>query len=107
VVVYPFVVLPLYRKTFGAIGMTLGEYLRALRPAVTGTLVMTLIVETVRQGITASQPLLLRLAIEVAVGTLAYLGTVWLLHRDRVIAVLRTIQKLWPRRTSLSPDTTG
>jgi len=107
VVVYPFIVLPLYRKTFRAIGMTLPEYFRALRPAVTGTLVMTGFVEVAKRSLNASQPLLLRLAIEVAVGALAYLGIVWLLHRDRVMAIFRAIKKLLPLRTTLAPESVG
>lgn len=100
VVAYPFIVLPLYRKTFQAIGMSLAEYLRSLRPAVTGTLVMAALVELVKRSLGPGHPLLLRLALQVAAGALAYLGTVWLLHRDRVIAVFRIVQKLLPLKSS-------
>jgi teichuronic acid exporter len=104
VVAYPFIVLPLYRKTFRTISMTTAEYLRALRPAVTGTMVMVAVVELVKRGLGAGHPLLFRLALQVVFGALAYSATVWLLHRDRVIAVFRTIQKLLPRKNSLAPE---
>jgi teichuronic acid exporter len=104
VVTYPFIVLPLYRKTFRAIGMTLAEYFRALRPAVSGTLVMAALVELVKPALDPGHPLLFRLVLQVAVGALSYLGTVWLFHRDRVIAVFRTIHKLLPLKTSVAQE---
>jgi O-antigen/teichoic acid export membrane protein len=103
VLFYPFIVLPLYHKTFKAIDMRVGEYLRALRPAATATAVMIPAVEWVRHSVALSRPLLVRLAIEVAAGALVYLGTLWLLHRDRVLLLVRTVKKVWQQKTSVTP----
>ncbi|HUA13992.1 MAG TPA: lipopolysaccharide biosynthesis protein [Verrucomicrobiae bacterium] len=99
VVAYPFIVLPLYWKTFRAIGMSLAEYLRALRPAVSGTIVMILCVEAAKHSLAPAGGLLFRLTVEVGVGMISYVAPVWLLHRDRVMAVIRVLQKIGPRRT--------
>jgi PST family polysaccharide transporter len=94
VVAYPFIVLPLYRKTFQAIDMSIGEYLKALRPALTGTLVMIPIVEWARYSSPPTLPLIARLVIEVSAGAVAYMATLFLLHRDRLAALFRTAKQL-------------
>jgi len=104
VVFYPFIVLPLYHKTFKAIGMRVGEYLRALRPATTATVAMIPAVEWVRHSAPLSQPLLARLALEVAAGAFVYLATLWLLHRDRVLLLVRTVKNVWQQKSSLTPS---
>jgi teichuronic acid exporter len=89
VVAYPFVAIPLYRKTFQAIGMKTGEYVRAVRPALDGSLGMAAAVIALKWFLPTSQPLLLRLILEVAAGALIYAGVVLLLHRDRAVNFLR------------------
>jgi len=84
VVAYPFVVLPLYHKTFRTIGMKIGEYIRALRPALDGTMAMALCVELVKHTLAPSLPLVVRLTLEIMTGIAVYAGTLWVLHRERV-----------------------
>lgn len=100
VVAYPFVVVPLYYQTFKAIGMKLGDYLRALVPASTGIIVMIPVVEWVRHRLATTGPLLARLALEVFAGALVYFATVWLLHKDRVLLLIRTVKETWQRKSS-------
>jgi len=104
VAAYPFVVLPLYRKTFQTIDMKTGEYFRALRPALNGTVLMFLAVESVKHNIAPAWPLLLRLVVEVAVGALVYLGALWLLHQQRVLLLIQTAKTLRPRRAPLAGE---
>ena len=107
VVAYPLVVLPLYRKTFQAIGMNIGEYLRALRPALTGTVVMIPAVEWVRHSLAANHSLLLRLAAEVTVGAFVYLGTLWLLHRERLMVLIQGLKNFWPKKNPRAGNATA
>jgi PST family polysaccharide transporter len=88
VAAYPLVALPLYWKTFKTIEMPVGDYLRALRPALHGTVVMVLAV-TLLKWTLAAQPFLLRLILEIATGAAAYVTTLLLLHRERMMTFLR------------------
>ena len=101
VVAYPFVVLPLYYKTFQAIGMQTGEYFRALRPALNGMIAMIPAVEWVKYGLAPTRSLSLRLGFEVAAGTLAYLGTLWLLHKERIMALIQGVKNLRPKQAPI------
>lgn len=90
VVAYPLVAWPLYRKTFQSIGMQVGEYLRALRPATDGVVVMTLGVLILKRVIASSHlPLLARLLLEILTGTVLYTGTLLILHRSRISVFLQ------------------
>jgi PST family polysaccharide transporter len=96
VAAYPLVALPLYWKTFKTIEMPVGDYLRALRPALHGTVVMVLAV-TLLKWTLAAQPFLLRLILEIATGAAAYVTTLLLLHRERMMTFLRAARNF--RRT--------
>jgi O-antigen/teichoic acid export membrane protein len=98
VVGYPFVVLPLYYKTFQTIGLRTDEYLRALRPALSGTIAMIPAVLFVKYGLAPTSPVLLRLLLEIATGAFVYVAAVWLLHRERVMVVIQTARHLRPQK---------
>jgi O-antigen/teichoic acid export membrane protein len=85
VIAYPIVVVPLYRKTFRAIGMPLREYLRALRPALEGVLAMTAAVLAVKWLFHPARIVPLLIA-EIIIGTAAYAAMLLLFHRRRVMA---------------------
>jgi teichuronic acid exporter len=89
VVAYPFVAIPLYRKTFSTIGMRTGEYLRAIRPAFDGSLAMVAVVGLLKWTLPSTQPLLLRLICEVTAGALIYVAVVLVFHRDRALNFVR------------------
>jgi PST family polysaccharide transporter len=107
VAAYPLVAVPLYRKTFQRIGMSLGEYLRALRPALSGTIAMIPAVEWVKYSLAPTRPMLFRLIVEVAAGALVYLGTLWLLHRERVIGLIRGLMNLRLQKAQLASESTA
>lgn len=98
VVAYPIVVVPLYYKTFQSIGMKLGEYLRAVRPALSGTIAMIPAVLLVKYQLPAERSSLLRLILEVLAGAIVYVATVWLLHRDRALVLIQTVKHLRPQK---------
>ena len=89
VAAYPFVALPLYWKTFKTISMQVSDYLRALHPALNCTLAMAVVVGLVKMALPDRESLLLRLILEVLIGTAAYGGTLWLLYRERVMSFYR------------------
>lgn len=89
VAAYPLVALPLYWKTFTAIGMKSAEYLRALRPAIDGSVVMSAAVLLLKWKMPESVPLPVRLAIEILAGAIAYTGTELLFHRGRIVSFLQ------------------
>lgn len=95
---YPFVAIPLCIKAFRTIEMTFGEYFQALRPALDGTVAMSIAVIALKWAVPHSVPLLVRLLLEIVVGAVAYLGTVLLLHRPRVMAFVRTAQNFRKNR---------
>jgi O-antigen/teichoic acid export membrane protein len=86
---YPLVVVPLYRKVFKAIDMTVPEYVRSVSPALEGTLVMVLAVFAVKRVPLNGLSLLLRLALEVLTGVLTYGAVLWFRHRERTFSFIR------------------
>lgn len=90
VAAYPLVALPLYWKTFKAIEMPIAEYLRALRPALHGTLAMVAAVTLLKWILLPREPLWLRLLLEIAIGAAAYVFTLLLLHRERMATFVST-----------------
>ena len=91
-VAYPVAAAPLIITVLRRIGMGAGEYLVALWPAVSATLVMAVAVALVRQVIGVETSVYLRLAEQVATGAAAYAATIFLFHRSEVrslVAVFR------------------
>lgn len=93
VTVYPAVIGTLYvRDTLRSVQMSLGDYLRALRPALGGTLSMALVVSVLGALLsrTASQPLALFAMVTAGAGT--YLAYVVALHGRRMRSVLAVLR---------------
>jgi PST family polysaccharide transporter len=78
--------------TLRRIGLSLGDYLRALRPAATSSAVMAVAVLATRAVADPRLPPAAAFAAAVAVGAAAYTATVWLLHGDRVRAFAEVIR---------------
>jgi hypothetical protein len=75
--------------------MSAGDYVRAIWPALSATILMVTVVLLVRLA-ADSWPLVARFALEVAVGALTYAGLVILRHRPRLeafLAVLRAARR--------------
>lgn len=75
------------------VGITVANYLKALNVPVLSTFIMTLVVlcskYLLQQIFEPSYLLLLSLAIQVTLGGLAYLGSVWVLDRDIFFSIKR------------------
>jgi O-antigen/teichoic acid export membrane protein len=100
VVAYPFAVLPLYWKTFSTIGMKTGDYVRALRPAIDGSILMTGFVLAVKWILPPTWPLAARVTIEIVAGMIAYTGTGFLFHRRRMLAFVQLAASFKRRKRS-------
>jgi len=94
VVAYPFIALSIYRRTFRKIKMRWPDYLVAVRPALTGCLIMAAAVEILKHSLTPSCPLYLRLGIEIVVGSAVYVLALTIFHRDRLYAFLNLVRAL-------------
>ena len=91
---YPLIALAHYWKTLQAIEMSVGEYLAALRPALHGTIAMVLVVFALQWKLPVNHFKWLHLLIEIAGGAVAYVGTVLLLHRERVMYFLSIAKRI-------------
>jgi len=86
VAAYPWVVLFLYREVFAKIEMSVAEYIKSFYPALEGTILMALAVESAGYALPSSLSPLLRLVVKIAVGVVVYGGVLLLRHRQRVFA---------------------
>lgn len=98
VAAYPIIAMPLYWKTFATIEMKTGEYLRALRPALNGSIVMTACVLLVKWKLPPTLPVAVRLVVEILVGAIAYTGTELLFHRERIRAFVQLLRSMKRRK---------
>jgi PST family polysaccharide transporter len=93
-VVYPIVVvIPMAATTFRQVQLGWGEYLRVLVPATNAVVVMAAAVMALRMALPAGTPRLVALVSEVSTGAIAYAGTLWILHRERVRTFLRVARR--------------
>jgi hypothetical protein len=94
------VTAPLYWKTLKTIQMSAWEYLGAVRPGLDGAVAMAIVVGLLKFELPTRTPLPLRLAVEIATGAGTYIGTVLLLHRERVLSFLQIVKRM---RSSARP----
>ncbi|HZR30019.1 MAG TPA: lipopolysaccharide biosynthesis protein [Terriglobales bacterium] len=80
VVLYPFLAFPLFRRTFREIDLRSAQYLRALWPAMSGSIVMCAAILGLRHFSPAQWSLMLRFAAELAAGALVYVLSMLLFH---------------------------
>jgi O-antigen/teichoic acid export membrane protein len=94
VVAYPAIVICLYRRTFQRIKMPWHDYLGAIRPALTGSLIMAATVEVLKRTLASSFPLGVRFGVEVLAGGAAYVITLTVFHRDRFSVFWNFVREL-------------
>jgi teichuronic acid exporter len=90
----PIGIIPQYRRIFRTLDLSVGDYLRALRPAFTGVAAMGLAIGTLDQLLPGDWPLALRVVLQVLVGALAYLAALAALHRERLREFFDTLKLL-------------
>jgi O-antigen/teichoic acid export membrane protein len=95
-VMYPAFSAPLYWLVFAKTGMRLKEYLRAIQPASAASAAMIALVFAAKRCIGASTPPAMALAIQVAIGALAYSAVLLLFYRDRLEVLGRLVLRRRP-----------
>jgi len=94
IVGYPLVMIPPYRAVFEVTGITLGEYLRSLRPAALGSAAMALAVLGVGRLAQADWTPLQVLLLEAATGAIVYGTVMFGLQRKRVQQLMAMLKEL-------------
>jgi O-antigen/teichoic acid export membrane protein len=103
VLVYPFTQLPLLVRLFGRIQLRWSQYLRALWPGVSASLLMGLALWLLRQWPpVAGLPITARLALRVGVGAIIYTLAILIFHAERVRLFKSVIDDF---RAKNEPDT--
>ena len=107
VVAFPLVAIPLYRRAFRVLGLTLREYLGVIWPPLEAVAAMTVAVVLTNACVPVTWQGLRRLTLDVVVGAIAYVGTIGLRHRDRLQVLLQLGRRLLSRSgaTEQSPFT--
>jgi O-antigen/teichoic acid export membrane protein len=91
---YPLVALPLFRRAFRKMDMGWKEYLRVLRPAMAGSLVMAVVVLLLKRSLPPGHRVAARLTVEVLSGAVAYVLTTGMLNFRRRHDLLKILQLL-------------
>ncbi len=93
---YPIIALAHYRKTLKTIEMGVGDYVRAVRPALDGSAAMALAVTVLRWTALSRHSPWLRLIAEISSGAAVYIIAVMLLHRERAMHFLSIVKRIRP-----------
>jgi teichuronic acid exporter len=92
ILIHPVMLLPLYVRVFEKVQLAAGDYFRALRPGIEGSITMSLGVLLLKPWLVPTWPLALRLALQVITGGILYIGEVMIFHRGRIFAIYRRIK---------------
>ena len=90
----PIVMIPLLRRVDTRLGIGPSAYFPVLRPAIVSTAIMTVAVLAAAWIMPEGIPGLAVLVLKVAIGAVCWAGAVWLLFRERVLALMRVAQQL-------------
>jgi PST family polysaccharide transporter len=103
VVMYPVITIPVYWRMFRRIGMSAGEYISSVLPAVNASLLMAAVLLFSRWASSAiSSPV--RLAFLVVVGSLAYGAALLTFYRQRVKGLLQAVRELRKSKPPVAVD---
>ncbi len=91
---YPVIGLAEYWKTMNSIQMRVGDYFKALRPALDGSAAMALAVGALRWTLPPGPSPWINLLIEILGGAVVYIAAVMLLHRERAAHFLSIVRRL-------------
>ena len=94
VTVFPLTRIPVLTRAVPAIGVSKMEYLRAFWPATNGILAMAVAVLSVRALLPAEMPLVVGLAVQVALGACVYFAVILGFHRARIEVLLQLARQL-------------
>jgi O-antigen/teichoic acid export membrane protein len=92
VIIYPLIIAPMYYRVFQKTGVQAAEYASAILPAVSASVIMTVVVIFVRVILPNGTRPLFCLLLVIATGALSYAGALLAFHRRRVTQLVRTIR---------------
>jgi O-antigen/teichoic acid export membrane protein len=107
VIVFPLVNLPAFIIGFRTIGINGWQWLYVFLPALVASLAMMAAVLAVRAGLPATLPALVSLVASVSVGVVAYVLTLLLFFRRRVLAVWNFVRILRSGKSGLVQTATS
>jgi PST family polysaccharide transporter len=93
VVAYPIVMIPAYRILFKALGLSPRAYFANLLPAISGTIIMALLLWLARPPLHHMLPTKLALVAEVLLGAVIYAAMLAVFHRDRLSSFVRLVKQ--------------
>jgi len=99
----PVVLVPQLRRVSSHLGIGLREYVPAVAPAFVSTVIMAGAVLLAGFALPRGLPIGVVLAVKILVGAVVYTGSVWLLFRDRVMALYHAVAQL-RRRGPSAPE---
>ena len=100
---YPLIAIPEYWKTIKTIEMEVGDYFRALRPAIDGCVAMSAAVLALKWALPSVNSKWLRLTVEIGTGAAVYTGAILLLHRGRALHFLSIVKKMRAPKLEAKP----
>ncbi|HLY60754.1 MAG TPA: lipopolysaccharide biosynthesis protein [Terriglobia bacterium] len=89
---YPLIYLPIYRHLFRCIQMPLADYMTALWPALSASIVMVIVVSLLKLALPPEWARIVRLGLEILGGACAYLLMLGIAHADRFRAVIQVLK---------------
>jgi O-antigen/teichoic acid export membrane protein len=104
IIAYPLTQTPVYWLAFQRIELAPFVYLQSLWPALSATLSMTVVLLGIDMLLPADFNMALKLALKILAGATSYGLTLWLLHRETVLATLNTFRQLRSQNTDPIPD---
>ena len=87
VLVYPLLTLPMLRDVLRKANMKKSEYVKALWPAISGSIPIVVVVVFLKWWLPESLPLYLRFGALALAGAVAYSATLFAFHRERLLAI--------------------
>ena len=100
IVVDPVLNLPVYRRVFQKLHLTTAQYLEALRPPLTGCILMTLALLLAKPFLPPSWPLMLKFALQVIGGGIVYCAALLTFHFARLRALYLRLQAVRSAKAS-------
>jgi teichuronic acid exporter len=93
-IVHPIVVMPLFWRVFARIQLSAAQYVRALWPALSGSMLMIMVVLLIGWQLPDDQQPVYALLFKMAAGAATYVAALLLFHRAHVLGFLRTFRLL-------------
>jgi PST family polysaccharide transporter len=94
VMLYPLVSIPLFWRAFWRLQLPVSQYLAALWPAMSGSLLMLGVLLLLRYSLPGQWPVSVRLGIHVTVGSLSYASAFLIFHRGRARSLYQALSVL-------------